>query len=189
MDIISQLQEQVNTVAALEFNTLQTLRRDALPIQLSPNYPEPQPANSNGNGVEESDQSRRVTQDFQFRIGESCQAEWQFQFTQSFHYQSLLENPNNNCSWLRMTQLEKNFRSNWKLLQVNDLADASDSYGTLNNILDLDKHNDTVKTQGSLSRNLRRVRQGLDLIRAIFQNFLSTDYVIPSSFIVSSFSI
>ncbi|CAA0818609.1 ACD11 homolog protein, partial [Striga hermonthica] len=59
--------------------------------------------------------------------------------------------------------------------KVNDLAEASDSYGTLNNILDLDKHNDTVKTQGSLSRNLRRVRQGLDLIRAIFQNFLSTD--------------
>ncbi|GER44936.1 mediator of RNA polymerase II transcription subunit [Striga asiatica] len=54
MDIISQLQEQVNTIAALSFNTFGTLQRDAPPVQLSPNYPEPPPANSNGNGVEES---------------------------------------------------------------------------------------------------------------------------------------
>ncbi|KAL3644649.1 hypothetical protein CASFOL_009829 [Castilleja foliolosa] len=59
--------------------------------------------------------------------------------------------------------------------KVNDLADASESYGTLNNVIDFDNENDTVKTQGSLSRNLRRVRQGLDLIRALFQNFLSSD--------------
>ncbi|KAL1537347.1 Mediator of RNA polymerase II transcription subunit 21, variant 2 [Salvia divinorum] len=44
MDIISQLQEQVNTVASLAFNTFGTLQRDAPPVQLSPNYPEP-PAN------------------------------------------------------------------------------------------------------------------------------------------------
>ncbi|KAK6133850.1 hypothetical protein DH2020_032400 [Rehmannia glutinosa] len=59
--------------------------------------------------------------------------------------------------------------------QVSDLAEASESYGTLNSVLDFDKQNDTVRTQGSLSRNLRRVRQGLDLIRALFQNFLSSD--------------
>ncbi|KAM7500954.1 hypothetical protein LguiA_025368 [Lonicera macranthoides] len=46
MDIISQLQEQVNTVAALAFNTFGTLQRDAPPVRLSPNYPEP-PANPN----------------------------------------------------------------------------------------------------------------------------------------------
>ncbi|XP_047332923.1 mediator of RNA polymerase II transcription subunit 21 [Impatiens glandulifera] len=45
MDIISQLQEQVNTIAALAFNTFGTLQRDAPPVQLSPNYPEPPPAN------------------------------------------------------------------------------------------------------------------------------------------------
>lgn len=61
--------------------------------------------------------------------------------------------------------------------QVRDLAGASESYGTVNNILDFDVQNDTVKTPGSLSRNLRRVRQGLDLIRALFQNFLSSEYV------------
>ncbi|XP_075485370.1 mediator of RNA polymerase II transcription subunit 21 isoform X2 [Primulina tabacum] len=46
MDIISQLQEQVNTIASLAFNTFGSLQRDALPVQLSPNYPEP-PAVSN----------------------------------------------------------------------------------------------------------------------------------------------
>ncbi|XP_008224812.1 PREDICTED: mediator of RNA polymerase II transcription subunit 21 [Prunus mume] len=44
MDIISQLQEQVNTIASLAFNTFGTLQRDFPPVRLSPNYPEP-PAN------------------------------------------------------------------------------------------------------------------------------------------------
>ncbi|KAH1096037.1 hypothetical protein J1N35_012958 [Gossypium stocksii] len=43
MDIISQLQEQVNSIAALTFNTFGTLQRDAPPVRLSPNYPEPPP--------------------------------------------------------------------------------------------------------------------------------------------------
>ncbi|CAI9761984.1 unnamed protein product [Fraxinus pennsylvanica] len=59
--------------------------------------------------------------------------------------------------------------------KVNDLAEASGIRATLNNILDFDVRNDSVKTQGSLSRNLRRVRLGIDLIRALFQNFLSLD--------------
>ncbi|KAK4485095.1 hypothetical protein RD792_007704 [Penstemon davidsonii] len=46
MDIITQLQEQVNAIASIAFNTFGTLQRDAPPVQLSPNYPEP-PANSN----------------------------------------------------------------------------------------------------------------------------------------------
>lgn len=41
MDIISQLQEQANTIAALAFNTFGTLQRDAPPVRLSSNYPEP----------------------------------------------------------------------------------------------------------------------------------------------------
>lgn len=44
MDIITQLQEQVNTIAGLAFNTFGTLQRDAPPVRLSANYPEP-PAN------------------------------------------------------------------------------------------------------------------------------------------------
>ncbi|XP_057485105.1 ACD11 homolog protein-like [Actinidia eriantha] len=60
--------------------------------------------------------------------------------------------------------------------KVRDLVEASEIYGTLHNILDIDVRNDTVKTPGSLSRNLRRVRQGIDLIRALFENFLCSDY-------------
>ncbi|RRT67300.1 hypothetical protein BHE74_00032858 [Ensete ventricosum] len=41
MDIISQLQEQVNSMALLALNTFGTLQRDAPPVRLSPNYPEP----------------------------------------------------------------------------------------------------------------------------------------------------
>ncbi|CAN0907565.1 Mediator of RNA polymerase II transcription subunit 21 [Linum grandiflorum] len=44
MDIISQLQEQVDTVASLAFNSIGTLQRDAPPVRLSSNYPEPPPA-------------------------------------------------------------------------------------------------------------------------------------------------
>ncbi|KAL7171224.1 hypothetical protein ACSBR2_035967 [Camellia fascicularis] len=60
--------------------------------------------------------------------------------------------------------------------KVRDLVEASKRYSCLNNLLDVDVKNDTVRTPGSLSRNLRRVRQGLDLIRALFEKFLSSDY-------------
>ncbi|XP_021814409.1 ACD11 homolog protein isoform X2 [Prunus avium] len=58
---------------------------------------------------------------------------------------------------------------------VDDLVEASKTYDTLDSLIDIDVANDTVKTPGSHSRNLRRVRQGLDLIRALFEQFLSTD--------------
>ncbi|KAL5553192.1 hypothetical protein UlMin_040593 [Ulmus minor] len=59
--------------------------------------------------------------------------------------------------------------------KVHNLMEASKRYGTLQNILDTDVANVTVKTPGSHSRNLRRVRQGLDLIRALFEQFLSSE--------------
>ncbi|KAL1828901.1 ACD11 homolog protein [Daucus carota subsp. sativus] len=58
--------------------------------------------------------------------------------------------------------------------KVRGLTEAASTYDTLNRILDQDMQNETVKSPGSLSRNLRRVRQGLDLIRALFLNFLSS---------------
>ncbi|KAF0910238.1 hypothetical protein E2562_001428 [Oryza meyeriana var. granulata] len=61
--------------------------------------------------------------------------------------------------------------------KVNDLIGAAKSYGTLNDILDKDVENDCVKKQGSHSRNLRRVRLGLGLIKVLFEQFLSTQYV------------
>ncbi|KAG7544576.1 Glycolipid transfer protein superfamily [Arabidopsis suecica] len=61
------------------------------------------------------------------------------------------------------------------IAKVKDLVEASKTFDTLQNILDLDVEKETVKTPGSHSRNLRRVRQGLDLIRAIFEQFLIAD--------------
>ncbi|XVF03413.1 hypothetical protein REPUB_Repub04eG0259300 [Reevesia pubescens] len=59
--------------------------------------------------------------------------------------------------------------------KVRDLVEASKRFATLENVLDLDVANGTVKKAGSHSRNLRRVRQGLDLIRALFEEFLSSE--------------
>lgn len=59
--------------------------------------------------------------------------------------------------------------------KVHDLKEASKTYHNLEKILEDDVHNDTVKRPGSHSRNLRRVRQGLDLIKALFEQFLLTD--------------
>ncbi|OWM89358.1 ACD11 homolog protein [Punica granatum] len=66
--------------------------------------------------------------------------------------------------------------------KVRDLMEASKIYTTLYNVLDRDVANRTVKTQGSHTRNLRRVRQGLDLIRALFEQFLSSnDYSLKNA--------
>ncbi|GLJ38946.1 hypothetical protein SUGI_0794000 [Cryptomeria japonica] len=59
MDIISQLQEQVGLIAGITFNTVGTLQRDAPPLQLSPNYPEPQ-SNSTEDPAAVADQPRSM---------------------------------------------------------------------------------------------------------------------------------
>lgn len=58
--------------------------------------------------------------------------------------------------------------------KVNDLLEASKRFDTLSNILDYDVENDSVKKAGSHSRNLRRVRLGLDLMKALFEQFISS---------------
>ncbi|XP_010044270.1 ACD11 homolog protein-like isoform X1 [Eucalyptus grandis] len=58
--------------------------------------------------------------------------------------------------------------------KVSNLVEASKKYCTLEKIIDVDVANRTVKKQGSHTRNLRRVRLGLDLIRALFEQFLSS---------------
>ncbi|KAF9618039.1 hypothetical protein IFM89_039474 [Coptis chinensis] len=60
MDIISQLQEQVNTIASLAFNTFGTLQRDAPPVRLSPNYPEPL-ANSSESATDIAEQPKLMS--------------------------------------------------------------------------------------------------------------------------------
>lgn len=76
----------------------------------------------------------------------------------------------------------------FKLYQVQDLVEASKTFDNLDSILDKDVANDTVKAAGSHSRNLRRVRQGLDLIRALFEQFVSTKYAhMPFHYFFTSF--
>ncbi|XP_071707758.1 ACD11 homolog protein-like [Rutidosis leptorrhynchoides] len=59
--------------------------------------------------------------------------------------------------------------------KLRDLLEASKDFNTLSSVVDHDLKNKTVKSPGSHTRNLRRVRQGLDLIRELFQNFLSAE--------------
>ncbi|KAI4386465.1 hypothetical protein MLD38_004396 [Melastoma candidum] len=59
--------------------------------------------------------------------------------------------------------------------KLQDLLEASKSHQTLLHVLDFDIMNDTVKTQGSHTRNLRRVRQGIDLVRTMFENSISSN--------------
>nr|GEY00030.1 ACD11 homolog protein-like [Tanacetum cinerariifolium] len=61
------------------------------------------------------------------------------------------------------------------LTEVRDLLEASNKFNTLSSVVDHDLKNKTVRSPGSHTRNLRRVRQGLDLIRELFQNFISTE--------------
>ncbi|KAH6790483.1 mediator 21 [Perilla frutescens var. hirtella] len=61
MDIISQLQEEVNTIASIAFNTFGTLQRDAPPVQLSPNYPEPPPPNPVEDAANVSEQPKLLS--------------------------------------------------------------------------------------------------------------------------------
>ncbi|CAN1839550.1 ACD11 homolog protein [Linum perenne] len=56
--------------------------------------------------------------------------------------------------------------------KVRDLVEASKTFDNLQSVVDVDVAKGTVKTAGSHTRNLRRVRQGLDLIRGIFEQFL-----------------
>ncbi|XP_059453715.1 ACD11 homolog protein isoform X2 [Corylus avellana] len=83
------------------------------------------------------------------------------------------------CSWVSVLfeclGIAFKFAELEYVAKVRNLKEASRTHSTLQEILDLDVSNGTVKKPGSLSRNLRRVRQGLDLIRALFEHFFSTE--------------
>ncbi|XP_028553488.1 ACD11 homolog protein isoform X1 [Dendrobium catenatum] len=63
--------------------------------------------------------------------------------------------------------------------KVNKLLQASKAFYTLSGIIDHDVRNGTIRKSGSHSRNLRRVRLGLDLIKALFEQFLSSKECSP----------
>ncbi|KAJ6408241.1 hypothetical protein OIU84_011537 [Salix udensis] len=61
--------------------------------------------------------------------------------------------------------------------KVHDLEEASKSIGTLQSVLDNDIERNSVRKAGSHSRNLLRVKRGLDMVRVLFEQIILTEYV------------
>lgn len=63
--------------------------------------------------------------------------------------------------------------------QVDDLAEASKSISTLRAMMDLDIDGNRVRRSGSHTRNLLRVKRGIDMVKVLFEQILATGYVHP----------
>ncbi|KAF5752704.1 Glycolipid transfer domain-containing protein 1 [Tripterygium wilfordii] len=59
--------------------------------------------------------------------------------------------------------------------KVDDIGRASNSILTLTAMLDKDIKENTVRKAGSHSRNLLRVKRGLDMVRVLFERILATE--------------
>ncbi|XP_028759358.1 accelerated cell death 11 [Neltuma alba] len=59
--------------------------------------------------------------------------------------------------------------------KVDDLVEASKSIQTLPSMIDRDVQANTVRKAGSHTRNLLRVKRGLDMVRVLFEQILMTD--------------
>ncbi|XWS62387.1 hypothetical protein CRYUN_Cryun06bG0006300 [Craigia yunnanensis] len=59
--------------------------------------------------------------------------------------------------------------------KVDDLAKASKSIATLNAMLDRDIEDNCVRKARSHTRNLLRVKRGLDMVRVLFEQILATE--------------
>ncbi|XP_078428791.1 glycolipid transfer protein (GLTP) family protein [Wolffia australiana] len=59
--------------------------------------------------------------------------------------------------------------------KVEDLKSASESIATLESMLQLDIDQDTVRKAGSHTRNLLRVKRGLDMVKVLFEQILVSE--------------
>ncbi|KAI9122681.1 hypothetical protein K1719_006521 [Acacia pycnantha] len=59
--------------------------------------------------------------------------------------------------------------------KVDDLVEASKSIQTLQSMIDRDIQANTVRKAGSHTRNLLRVKRGLDMVRVLFEQIIVTD--------------
>jgi hypothetical protein len=59
--------------------------------------------------------------------------------------------------------------------KVRDLMEASKSFDTLPALLDHDVKTNSVRRAGSRSRNLLRVKQGMEMVKVLFEEILSTE--------------
>lgn len=69
---------------------------------------------------------------------------------------------------------------------MHDLAEASKSISTLHVLLEKDVEAGCVRKAGSHSRNLLRVKRGIDMVKVLFEQIIVTKYV--SSFFCFKFS-
>nr|GLL29013.1 accelerated cell death 11 [Ipomoea trifida]GMD05389.1 accelerated cell death 11 [Ipomoea batatas] len=58
--------------------------------------------------------------------------------------------------------------------KVDDLAEASKSISTLRAMMDLDIDGNRVRRSGSHTRNLLRVKRGIDMVKVLFEQILAT---------------
>ncbi|KAK3027529.1 hypothetical protein RJ639_041720 [Escallonia herrerae] len=58
--------------------------------------------------------------------------------------------------------------------KVDDLAEASESIVTLQAMVDRDVEADCIRKAGSHTRNLLRVKRGLDMVRVLFEQILDS---------------
>ncbi|KAJ8437612.1 hypothetical protein Cgig2_005363 [Carnegiea gigantea] len=73
--------------------------------------------------------------------------------------------------------------------KVADLAEASKSITTLPVLLDEDIRANTVMKAGSHTRNLLRVKRGLDMVKVLFEQIIATEYSLSLSLICTYLSI
>ncbi|GAV91404.1 GLTP domain-containing protein [Cephalotus follicularis] len=59
--------------------------------------------------------------------------------------------------------------------KVDDLAEASKSIMTLTAMIDRDVRGNSVKKAGSHTRNLLRVKRGLDMVKVLFEQIIVTE--------------
>ncbi|KAK3026814.1 hypothetical protein RJ639_041886 [Escallonia herrerae] len=59
--------------------------------------------------------------------------------------------------------------------KVDDLAEASESIVTLQAMVDRDVEADCVRKAGSHTRNLLRVKRGLDMVRVLFEQIIDSE--------------
>ncbi|KAG5005808.1 hypothetical protein AAZX31_09G022000 [Glycine max] len=59
--------------------------------------------------------------------------------------------------------------------KVNDLVEASKCVQNLQSLIELDVQANTVRKGGSHTRNLLRVKRGLDMVRVLFEQILVTE--------------
>ncbi|KAH7840666.1 hypothetical protein Vadar_019919 [Vaccinium darrowii] len=64
--------------------------------------------------------------------------------------------------------------------KVHDLGEAAKSLGTLQIMIDQEVEANCVRKAGSHTRNLLRVKRGLDMVRVLFEQIIATEFWLMS---------